>query len=137
MSALGDRPTAANRTPAAPPAAGGDSLADVLERVLDRGVVIAGDIRIDLLEFELLTIRLRLVIASVDKAVEMGLDWWTRDPYFSGEAYREEVRKAVREELQSERERARIDDGDGDGDGGDARATADSSDDADESGDGS
>ncbi|MYU18508.1 gas vesicle protein, partial [Streptomyces sp. SID8361] len=52
------------------------SLADILERVLDKGVVIAGDIRINLLDIELLTIKLRLLVASVDKAKEMGIDWW-------------------------------------------------------------
>src|SRR4051812_17789591 len=61
-----------------------DSLVDVLERVLDKGVVIAGDISISLLDIELLTIKLRLLIASVDKAKEMGIDWWTRDPQLSG-----------------------------------------------------
>jgi len=60
-----------------------DSLVDVLERVLDKGVVIAGDISISLLDIELLTIKLRLLIASVDKAKEMGIDWWTRDPQLS------------------------------------------------------
>jgi len=53
------------------------NLADVLERVLDKGVVIAGDIKIKLVDIELLTIQLRLVICSVDKAKEIGLDWWT------------------------------------------------------------
>jgi hypothetical protein len=56
------------------------SLADVLERVLDKGIVIAGDIRINLLDIELLTIRIRLLVASVDKAREMGIDWWEHDP---------------------------------------------------------
>jgi len=58
----------------------GDSLADILERVLDKGIVIAGDIQINLLDIELLTIKLRLVIASVDKAREIGIDWWESDP---------------------------------------------------------
>jgi hypothetical protein len=58
----------------------GDSLADILERVLDKGIVIAGDIQINLLDIELLTIKLRLVVASVDKAREMGIDWWEGDP---------------------------------------------------------
>ena len=66
--------------PAAP------SLADVLERVLDKGMVIAGDIRINLLDIELLTIKLRLLVASVDKAKEMGIDWWERDPSLSSRA---------------------------------------------------
>jgi hypothetical protein len=60
-----------------------DSLADVLERVLDKGIVIAGDIQVNLLEIELLTIKLRLVIASVDKAKEIGIDWWESDPALS------------------------------------------------------
>jgi hypothetical protein len=57
-----------------------DSLADVLERVLDKGIVIAGDIQVNLLDIELLTIKLRLVVASVDKAKEIGIDWWESDP---------------------------------------------------------
>jgi Gas vesicle protein len=60
-----------------------ESLADVLERVLDKGIVIAGDIQVNLLDIELLTIKLRLVIASVDKAKEIGIDWWERDPALS------------------------------------------------------
>jgi hypothetical protein len=64
----------------------GDSLADILERVLDKGIVIAGDIQINLLDIELLTIKLRLVIASVDKAKEMGIDWWESDPALSSAA---------------------------------------------------
>jgi hypothetical protein len=58
-------------------------LADVLERVLDKGIVIAGDIQINLLDIELLTIRLRLLVASADKAKEMGIDWWQGDPFLS------------------------------------------------------
>jgi hypothetical protein len=58
-------------------------LADVLERVLDKGIVIAGDIQINLLDIELLTIRLRLLVASADKAREMGIDWWQGDPFYS------------------------------------------------------
>lgn len=60
------------------------NLGDILERVLDRGVVIAGDIRVNLLDIELLTIKLRLLIASVDTARELGIDWWERDPFLSG-----------------------------------------------------
>ncbi|TML59469.1 MAG: gas vesicle protein, partial [Actinobacteria bacterium] len=56
-------------------------LADVLERVLDKGIVVAGDIRINLLDIELLTVRIRLLIASADKAKEMGIDWWEGDPF--------------------------------------------------------
>lgn len=63
-----------------------DGLADVLERILDKGVVIAGDVSISLVGIELLTIRLRLLIATVDKAKEMGIDWWERDPALSTHA---------------------------------------------------
>jgi hypothetical protein len=56
-------------------------LADVLERVLDKGIVIAGDIQVNLLDIELLTIRIRLLVASADKAREMGIDWWEGDPF--------------------------------------------------------
>ena len=59
-------------------------LADVLERVLDKGIVIAGDIKINLLDIELLTVKIRLLIASADKAREMGIDWWQNDPFLSG-----------------------------------------------------
>ncbi|MFJ8094357.1 gas vesicle protein [Streptomyces griseofuscus] len=69
----------------------GANLADILERVLDKGVVIAGDIRINLLDIELLTIKLRLIIASVDKAKEMGIDWWETDPALSSRARRDEL----------------------------------------------
>jgi hypothetical protein len=61
-----------------------DSLADVLERVLDKGVVIAGDVVVNILDIELLTLKLRLFISSAETAREMGLDWWTHDPFFSG-----------------------------------------------------
>src|SRR5256885_14841412 len=63
----------------APAHGGGQSLADILERVLDKGIVIAGDITINLLDIELLNIKLRLLIASVDKAREMGINWWESD----------------------------------------------------------
>ena len=56
-------------------------LPDVLERVLDKGIVVAGDIQINLLDIELLTIKLRLLIASADKAKEMGIDWWETDSF--------------------------------------------------------
>ncbi len=65
------------------------SLADLLERVLDKGIVIAGDIKIKLVEVELLTIQLRLVICSVDKAKEMGMDWWVNNPAFDRHARQE------------------------------------------------
>ena len=61
----------------------GQSLADVLERVLDKGIVIVGDIQVRLLDIELLTIKLRLLVASVDKAKEMGVNWWEADEFAS------------------------------------------------------
>ena len=61
-----------------------DSLADVLERVLDKGIVIAGDIVVNVLDIELLTLKLRLFVSSAETAREMGLDWWSHDPFFSG-----------------------------------------------------
>ena len=60
-----------------------DSLADVLERVLDKGIVIAGDIQIRLLDIELLTIKIRLLVASVERAREMGINWWESDEYIT------------------------------------------------------
>jgi hypothetical protein len=62
------------------------NLADVLERVLDKGIVIAGDVKLLLADIEVLTLQIRLVICSVDKAREVGLDWWTNSPAFSGKA---------------------------------------------------
>ncbi|NQV95975.1 MAG: gas vesicle protein [Sphingomonadales bacterium] len=59
------------------------NLADILERVLDKGIVIAGDVTISLVGVELLNIKVRLLIASVDKAMEMGINWWAHDPYLS------------------------------------------------------
>jgi hypothetical protein len=78
------------------PSPRGDTLADVLERVLDKGIVIAGDIQVNLLDIELLTIKLRLVVATVDKAKEIGIDWWEGDPALSRGA----------EDLQARLERA-------------------------------
>lgn len=72
-------------------------LADVLERVLDTGIVVAGEIRIDLLDIELLTIKLRLVITSIDKAEEVGLDWWRADPWYSAGSRRKKLREVVRD----------------------------------------
>nr|WP_307825675.1 gas vesicle protein GvpJ [Sinosporangium siamense] len=79
---------------------GASNLGDILERVLDRGVVIAGDIRVNLLDIELLTIKLRLVIASVDTAKEMGIDWWEHDPWLNGGGrHLAEENKRLRERL--------------------------------------
>ena len=79
------------------------NLADILERVLDKGVVIAGDIRVKLLDIELLTLQLRLVIASVDKAKEMGIDWWQLDPFLSSRAKengKEEELEALKQKVK-------------------------------------
>jgi len=61
-------------------------LVDILDRILDKGLVVAGDIRIGLANVELLTIRIRLLVCSVDKANEIGMNWWRSDPYFSSDA---------------------------------------------------
>ncbi|MFE0186808.1 gas vesicle protein [Streptomyces sp. NPDC058989] len=89
------------------------NLADILERVLDKGIVIAGDIQINLLDIELLTIKLRLLVASVDKAKEMGIDWWEHDPALSSRAsdgYRSlaEENKRLRAEIAELREDAEL-----------------------------
>ena len=65
------------------------TLADLLERVLDKGIVIAGDIKIKLVDIELLSIQIRLVICSVDKAKEMGMDWWVNNPVFCSQPHRD------------------------------------------------
>src|SRR4051794_33279540 len=100
-----------------------DSLADVLERVLDKGIVIAGDVVVNILDIELLTLKLRLFISSAETAREMGMDWWTHDPFFSGRAA---VEQQGDDETQALRDRvAQLEelvrraglDGDGNGDG--------------------
>src|SRR4051812_12795210 len=79
------------------------NLADILERVLDKGIVIAGDIQINLLEIELLTIKLRLLIASVDRAREMGINWWESDSSLSANnaSELEDENKKLRERLEA------------------------------------
>lgn len=72
------------RPSAAPNGQGPANLAELLERILDKGIVIAGDISISLVDIELLTIKLRLLITSVDKAREIGVNWWESDPWLSG-----------------------------------------------------
>jgi len=68
------------------------NLGDILERVLDKGLVIAGDIQVNLLDIELLTIKLRLVIASLDTAREVGINWWETDPWLNADAGQRAVR---------------------------------------------
>lgn len=69
------------------------NLADILERVLDKGIVIAGDIQIKLADVELLTIKIRLLIASVDKAQQIGINWWETDSYLSSNAQKDVIEK--------------------------------------------
>jgi hypothetical protein len=76
-------------------------LVDVLDRVLDKGLVVAGDIKVSLAEVELLTIRIRLLICSIDKAEQIGLDWWKFDHHLSPgkqalSAENEELRREIR-----------------------------------------
>jgi hypothetical protein len=73
------------------PAQEPSNLADILERVLDKGIVIAGDIQLNLLDIELITIKIRLLVASVDRAKEMGINWWEADPTLSVEPREERV----------------------------------------------
>lgn len=67
------------------------NLGDILERVLDKGLVIAGDIQVNLLDIELLTIKLRLVIASLDTARQVGINWWETDPWLNSGAARQQL----------------------------------------------
>ena len=68
-------------------------LADILERVLDKGIVIAGDIKIQIADIDLLTIKIRLLVASVDKAMEMGINWWEDDTFLSSKAKESELKQ--------------------------------------------
>ncbi len=79
------------------------NLGDILERVLDKGIVIAGDIRVNLLDIELLTIKLRLVIASLDTASQVGINWWQSDPWLSADA----ADRSRGQELEEENRRLR------------------------------
>ncbi len=80
------------------------NLADILERVLDKGIVIAGDIKIQLADIDLLNIKIRLLIASVDKAMEMGINWWQHDSYLcanSKETELEQENHSLKKEFKS------------------------------------
>ena len=75
-------------------------LVDVLDRILDKGLVIAGDIKVSVAEVELLTIRIRLMVCSIDKAEQIGLDWWRHDPHLSIAARGlEQENRALREQV--------------------------------------
>ena len=78
----------------------GESLADILERVLDKGVVIAGDVVVNVLDIELLTLKVRLLIASADTAKEMGIDWWQNDPFLTGKSANGDKRPELTERLE-------------------------------------
>jgi hypothetical protein len=98
----GQMPSTRQQQQQQPASNDGTNLADILERVLDKGIVIAGDIQINLLDIELLTIKLRLVVASVDKAKEMGIDWWERDPTLSsGHRELEDENQRLRKRLEA------------------------------------
>ena len=105
MNDLSRYPASPNTSLAAPSRGSSDSLADVLERVLDKGLVVAGDIKINLLDIELLTIKIRLLIASADKAREMGIDWWAHDPQLSSKAEKEQKTLDVERENKELRQR--------------------------------
>lgn len=78
-------------------------MVDVLERVLDKGLVVAGDVKISLADVELLTIRVRLLVCSVDKAEEIGIDWWRHDPHLSlagRERIADEEKQALEEQVR-------------------------------------
>jgi hypothetical protein len=97
MSVLSGSPVRAPRDGAVAPS----NLADILERVLDKGIVIAGDIQINLLDIELLTIKLRLLVASVDRAREMGINWWESDASLSSHAHQlERENQSLRDRLE-------------------------------------
>ena len=81
-----------------PQSASSASLVDVLDKVLDKGLVVAGDIRVSLASVELLTIKIRLILCSVDKAEEIGMDWWRHDSFLSSQAERENA--ALRERVK-------------------------------------
>src|ERR1700745_1294015 len=87
------------------------NLGDILERVLDKGLVIAGDIQVNLLDIELLTIKLRLVIASLETAREVGINWWENDPWLSADAGRRQAGRSAgnggTRELREENRRLR------------------------------
>lgn len=73
------------------------NLADILERVLEKGIVIAGDIRIQVADIDLLNIKIRLLVASVDRAMEMGINWWQQDSYLSCGAKTKDLEQENRE----------------------------------------
>ena len=90
------------------------NLGDILERVLDKGLVIAGDIRVNLLDIELLTIKLRLIIASLDTARQVGINWWESDPWLNADAVNRKADKELADENRRLRARLRALEANGD-----------------------
>jgi len=100
LDPTGDRlPQTYGRSDLRPQTQGPANLADILERVLDKGIVIAGDIQINLLDIELITIKIRLLVASVDRAREMGINWWESDPTLSVDADEDDEKRSLRERV--------------------------------------
>jgi len=97
QASTGSLPQAPWRADLRPREGGPANLADILERVLDKGIVIAGDIQVNLLDIELLTIKLRLLVCSVDRAQEMGINWWESDPRLSSEAQANQLERENRD----------------------------------------
>lgn len=79
---------------------GSSSLQDILELVLDKGIVICGDIQIKIADIDLLTIKIRLLVCGVDKAKEMGINWWENDSFLSNRAKEQELAKADKEKME-------------------------------------
>ena len=77
------------------------TLVDILDKVLDKGLVVAGDIRVSLANVELLTVRIRLLVCSIDKAAEIGLDWWRRDSFLTAAAEEAEAVTALRARVEA------------------------------------
>lgn len=98
-SALTTSPGAASHQPT--------NLGDILERVLDKGLVIAGDIQVNLLDIELLTIKLRLVVASLETAREVGINWWESDPWLTAGDGHRELDEGGHSQLEQENRRLR------------------------------
>ena len=88
-------------------------LVDVLDRILDKGLAIAGDIKISLAEVELLTIRIRLIVCSIDKAQEIGLDWWKYDEHFSPSKRATPVTDELRKQIAALEEKVALMSSDG------------------------
>ncbi|MEB3337877.1 MAG: gas vesicle protein [Leptolyngbyaceae bacterium] len=105
MTSLPQPRSAANANRTIATSTSGSTLADILERVLDKGIVIAGDISVSVGSTELLSIRIRLLISSVDKAKEIGINWWESDPYLSKQAQQPALSPSQTQEMVKMQER--------------------------------